>query len=105
MVLPFSLLFSDLYIISNIIYINLCIILGHSQSMIIYHIIVTSYSKQRIISFNCFSGNNISSPLDRLGKYPPFWVPDTETDNCMQCHNKFTVIRRRHHCRACGLVS
>lgn len=50
------------------------------------------------------SGNNISSPLDRLGKYPPFWVPDTETDNCMQCHNKFTVIRRRHHCRACGLV-
>ncbi|CAH1391923.1 unnamed protein product [Nezara viridula] len=50
------------------------------------------------------SGNNINSPLDRLGKYPPFWVPDTETDNCMQCHNKFTVIRRRHHCRACGLV-
>ncbi|XP_024214471.1 zinc finger FYVE domain-containing protein 9 isoform X2 [Halyomorpha halys] len=50
------------------------------------------------------AGNNINSPLDRLGKYPPFWVPDTETDNCMQCHNKFTVIRRRHHCRACGLV-
>ncbi|KAK9500747.1 hypothetical protein O3M35_001948 [Rhynocoris fuscipes] len=45
-----------------------------------------------------------SSPMERLGKFPPFWVPDTESDNCMQCQNKFTVIRRRHHCRACGLV-
>uniref|UniRef100_T1HBW8 FYVE-type domain-containing protein n=1 Tax=Rhodnius prolixus TaxID=13249 RepID=T1HBW8_RHOPR len=45
-----------------------------------------------------------ASPMERLGKFPPFWVPDTESDFCMQCQNKFTVIRRRHHCRACGLV-
>lgn len=49
-------------------------------------------------------GNAVNNPMERLGKFPPFWVPDTETDNCMQCHNKFTVIKRRHHCRACGLV-
>uniref|UniRef100_A0A0A9ZF36 Zinc finger FYVE domain-containing protein 9 n=1 Tax=Lygus hesperus TaxID=30085 RepID=A0A0A9ZF36_LYGHE len=40
----------------------------------------------------------------RLGKTPPFWVPDTDSDLCMQCQLKFTMIRRRHHCRACGLV-
>lgn len=49
-------------------------------------------------------GNSVNSPMERLGKFPPFWVPDAETDNCMQCHTKFTVIKRRHHCRACGLV-
>jgi len=41
---------------------------------------------------------------DRLGKVAPYWVPDTDTEVCMQCFSKFTVIRRRHHCRACGHV-
>ncbi|XP_024084635.1 zinc finger FYVE domain-containing protein 9 isoform X2 [Cimex lectularius] len=45
-----------------------------------------------------------TSPMDKLGKVAPFWVPDTESDCCMQCRDKFTLIRRRHHCRACGLV-
>ncbi|XP_046664682.1 zinc finger FYVE domain-containing protein 16-like isoform X2 [Homalodisca vitripennis] len=40
----------------------------------------------------------------RLGKIPPFWIPDTDTTMCMQCQVKFTVIKRRHHCRACGQV-
>ncbi|XP_054274611.1 zinc finger FYVE domain-containing protein 9-like [Macrosteles quadrilineatus] len=40
----------------------------------------------------------------RLGKIPPFWVPDTDALSCMQCQQKFTVIKRRHHCRACGQV-
>ncbi len=39
-----------------------------------------------------------------LGKLAPVWVPDSEAANCMICDNKFTVIRRRHHCRACGQV-
>lgn len=40
-----------------------------------------------------------------LGKEPPFWVPDADAPCCMQCDLKFTVIKRRHHCRACGKVS
>jgi len=33
------------------------------------------------------------------------WVPDSEANRCMCCHNThFTVIQRRHHCRACGQV-
>ncbi|XP_063996768.1 zinc finger FYVE domain-containing protein 16 [Pogoniulus pusillus] len=34
----------------------------------------------------------------------PFWVPDSEAPNCMNCQVKFTFTKRRHHCRACGKV-
>ena len=33
----------------------------------------------------------------------PFWVPDCKSQHCSNCHAKFTTIRRRHHCRRCGL--
>lgn len=39
-----------------------------------------------------------------LGKEQPIWIPDIEALNCLHCDMKFTVIKRRHHCRACGLV-
>jgi hypothetical protein len=35
---------------------------------------------------------------------PPAWVPDAEAPNCMGCHEGFTFVKRRHHCRACGKV-
>ncbi|XP_058467089.1 zinc finger FYVE domain-containing protein 9 [Malaya genurostris] len=44
----------------------------------------------------------LSSAQAQLGKIPPFWVPDNSTNFCMQCNNKFSLIKRRHHCRACG---
>ena len=40
-----------------------------------------------------------------LGKVPPIWVPDAVATHCMNCGLKFSVIRRRHHCRACGKVN
>ncbi|PNF19407.1 Zinc finger FYVE domain-containing protein 9 [Cryptotermes secundus] len=49
--------------------------------------------------------SDILSPEERsLGKLHPFWVPDADAPNCMQCEIKFTVLKRRHHCRACGKV-
>ena len=42
---------------------------------------------------------------DQLGKRAPTWVKDHETSMCMRCTISFTTFRRRHHCRACGLVS
>uniref|UniRef100_A0A1I7T041 FYVE-type domain-containing protein n=1 Tax=Caenorhabditis tropicalis TaxID=1561998 RepID=A0A1I7T041_9PELO len=40
----------------------------------------------------------------QLGKTSPYWIPDSECPNCMLCNTKFTLITRRHHCRACGRV-
>lgn len=39
-----------------------------------------------------------------LGKVQPFWVPDTDAPTCMICEMRFTMVKRRHHCRACGKV-
>ncbi|PAA46080.1 hypothetical protein BOX15_Mlig008715g3 [Macrostomum lignano] len=40
----------------------------------------------------------------QLGFVKPYWVPDRDAPLCMRCGAKFTVLRRRHHCRACGRV-
>ncbi|NXC21233.1 ZFY16 protein, partial [Corythaeola cristata] len=42
--------------------------------------------------------------LATLSQKQPFWVPDSEAPNCMNCQVKFTFTKRRHHCRACGKV-
>ena len=41
---------------------------------------------------------------EELGSKQPAWVPDSEAPNCMNCYQRFTFTRRRHHCRACGKV-
>ncbi|ELP83845.1 Rho/RAC guanine nucleotide exchange factor, putative [Entamoeba invadens IP1] len=32
----------------------------------------------------------------------PVWIPDNETKCCLICHDPFTFVNRRHHCRMCG---
>merc|ERR1712232_170604 len=32
----------------------------------------------------------------------PVWMPDESACSCSKCEEKFTMFRRRHHCRACG---
>lgn len=39
-----------------------------------------------------------------LGKEAPLWIPDSKAMSCLHCDMRFTMIKRRHHCRACGLV-
>lgn len=46
----------------------------------------------------------IPSEIQNLGWVAPEWVPDEQASNCMKCNMKFTVVKRRHHCRACGKV-
>ncbi|KAG7233512.1 hypothetical protein INR49_006971 [Caranx melampygus] len=38
------------------------------------------------------------------GSRQPAWVPDCEAPTCMNCYQRFTFTKRRHHCRACGKV-
>ena len=39
-----------------------------------------------------------------LGLLKPVWIADEDAPQCMDCGQRFTVLRRRHHCRACGRV-
>lgn len=39
-----------------------------------------------------------------LGDSAPIWVPDQRVTMCQKCHTDFTLLVRRHHCRACGMV-
>ncbi|KAL0222473.1 hypothetical protein RCL1_002327 [Eukaryota sp. TZLM3-RCL] len=32
------------------------------------------------------------------------WKPDNLIHNCIGCNDKFTILRRKHHCRACGEI-
>ena len=51
----------------------------------------------------------ISAAVSKLGNVgqknqAPVWVPDGDSESCMLCKVKFTVVNRRHHCRRCGKV-
>eukprot|EP00298_Acanthocystis_sp_HF-20_P009139 c18127_g1_i2.p1 GENE.c18127_g1_i2~~c18127_g1_i2.p1 ORF type:complete len:537 (+),score=202.78 c18127_g1_i2:62-1612(+) len=37
-------------------------------------------------------------------KSRPVWVKDSECKACADCNSAFTLRRRRHHCRRCGLI-
>ncbi|KAG7499372.1 zinc finger FYVE domain-containing protein 16-like isoform X1 [Solea senegalensis] len=50
------------------------------------------------------SANWRSEEVEELGNRQPAWVPDSEAPNCMNCYQRFTFTKRRHHCRACGKV-
>ncbi|OTF70282.1 RUN domain containing protein [Euroglyphus maynei] len=32
------------------------------------------------------------------------WAPDSDVNFCKQCEQKFTISRRKHHCRSCGEI-
>ena len=40
----------------------------------------------------------------QLGSIAPEWISDELAPVCMKCSMKFSITRRRHHCRACGKV-
>ena len=41
--------------------------------------------------------------MQRLS-HRPSWIPDEFSRQCSHCQKPFTMMRGKHHCRACGLV-
>eukprot|EP01006_Ploeotia_vitrea_P028618 TRINITY_DN61289_c0_g1_i2.p1 TRINITY_DN61289_c0_g1~~TRINITY_DN61289_c0_g1_i2.p1 ORF type:complete len:395 (-),score=184.56 TRINITY_DN61289_c0_g1_i2:24-1208(-) len=46
----------------------------------------------------------LKKPFDGKRKGGPMWVADAQRSKCVQCRKDFGVLRRKHHCRACGEV-
>jgi len=42
--------------------------------------------------------------LEETAPDSPVWYKDEDHSNCMVCNKKFTIRRRKHHCRNCGAV-
>lgn len=49
--------------------------------------------------------NNVWTTLRHgVSDWDPLWVPDKEVCACNVCKTRFSLLRRRHHCRMCGHV-
>lgn len=54
---------------------------------------------------NLSNGPEETNPgVSVIGYYRPFWIPDHDAPICMLCDVKFSMFKRRHHCRGCGKV-
>ena len=48
---------------------------------------------------------SLGSEAEKVPTYGPGeWVPDGGSALCMSCSEAFSVLRRKHHCRFCGLL-
>jgi len=48
---------------------------------------------------NTFDNNSTSSKQQAAP-----WIPDKDANNCTSCNKKFSVTKRKHHCRKCGKI-
>jgi len=47
-------------------------------------------------------GRLAGPPARRAESRDPIWQKDSEVHTCQDCHTKFGVFTRKHHCRKCG---
>ena len=69
------------------------------SQMIPEQMILTSSQNHMINNRYDELANRLTVEEQMLGKIKPIWVPDQDAQTCMHCDMKFTVIKRRHHCR------
>nr|XP_039249729.1 FYVE, RhoGEF and PH domain-containing protein 1-like isoform X2 [Styela clava] len=68
----------------------------------------TENDEEKRIEISCTPGGTqyvVDIEEHDLGKRAPRWIKDNEVTMCMNCSKPFNrLLRRRHHCRACGRV-
>jgi FYVE zinc finger len=48
---------------------------------------------------------SLGTQQPQLASYEPTkWVPNERFDSCQICTKLFGIFRRKHHCRACGVL-
>jgi len=63
------------------------------------------FNGSTLVEWALVNGNaNFASFLTKRGARNNKWVPDNEVSNCCCCKSKFTIFRRKHHCRRCGNI-
>ena len=48
---------------------------------------------------------SISPSEEDLGLKEPAKIKSETVNKCMECHTAFSMLKRKHHCHACGSVS
>lgn len=74
-----------------------------------FEVIADDYSdKQEWLNhFNSVVSEATKKSTDKRKKsltVAPVWQPDVSSKSCKICKSKFSVFKRRHHCRKCGLL-
>ena len=65
---------------------------------------VEDYRSKKATFLPSDQSSAVTVPADRLGDCAPVWVPDHHVTMCQACSCSFSLVIRRHHCRACGRV-
>ncbi|XP_069110952.1 LOW QUALITY PROTEIN: FYVE, RhoGEF and PH domain-containing protein 6-like [Argopecten irradians] len=65
---------------------------------------LTQAVEENALKRNTFEKVQVTERVFKKGEEAPVWIPDSRVTMCMMCTSEFSVIHRRHHCRACGKV-
>ena len=65
---------------------------------------IEEYRNKKATFFTTDQLNPLTRMEGHIGDSAPIWIPDQRVTMCQICNMEFTLVNRRHHCRACGKV-